>query len=69
MIDDTSVRSSNGSLALGELPESSGAKMLDALEGGLAHLGPGSLRSLLKDVSDEFSTWKSDKKTRTYQES
>ena len=69
MIDDTSVRSSNGSLALSKLLEGSGAGVTDTLERGLAHLGLGSLGSLFKDVSDEFSTWKSDKKERTYQES
>lgn len=69
MIDDTSVRSSNGSLALSELLKSSGTDVFDTLERGLAHLGLGSLGSLFKDVSDEFSTWKSDKKTGTYQES
>lgn len=55
MIDNTSVRSSNGSLALSELRESSGAEVAHSLEGGLAHFGLGASASLFKDLSDEFS--------------
>jgi hypothetical protein len=56
MIDNTSVGSSNGSFVLGDLGQSSGADLWDALERSLSHFGFRTLGSLGNEMSNELST-------------